>query len=381
MAYGEKRFSSDVQDFPKHSTVKDYVREYGKDILHHIQFESQVLDARKESAAAPWTVTTQNLRSGATTSDSYDAVVAATGHFDIPYLPEIPGVIQWNEAYPGVITHSKFYDGPSPFSDMKVVVIGSSASGLDIGNQINEVSKGKVLASQRTELYMAPAASTDKAYYPEIVEFLSPATHERAVKFADGRIEGSIDAIVFCTGFFYSFPFLSSLNPPIITHGRRVEHTYQHLFYIHDPTLVLPVLPQRIIPFPMSENQAAVFSRVWSGRLSLPSTAEMKSWEDSAVSQKSDGPAFHLMPFPQDADYLNMLDDWAATARAHSGLINNGNGKRCNRWEKEERWMREMVPEMRKAFFSKGEGRRSIKSLDQLGFNFKRWQDEHDHCP
>ncbi|KAL4913137.1 hypothetical protein BDW62DRAFT_170318 [Aspergillus aurantiobrunneus] len=381
MAFGEKQFPPDVQDFPRHFTVKEYVREYGEDIKKHIQFETQVSDVRKDSGAATWTVTTQNLRSKTITTSSYDAVVAASGHFDVPYLPDIPGIISWNESYPGAITHSKFYDSPTPFSDKKVIVIGSSASGLDIGNQINKVSKGKVLASQRTDLHLLPWDATDKAYYPEIVEFLPPATQKRAVRFADGKIEQDIDAIVFCTGFFYSFPLLSSLDPPIITHGRRVQNTYQHLFYIHDPTLVFPVLPQRIIPFPLSENQAAVFSRVWSGRLHLPSSSEMEAWESSTVARKGDGIAFHLMPFPLDAEYINMLHDWASTAEKRTGLINDGDGKRCNRWEEKERWMREMVPEMRKAFFAKGEERRSIKTIEQLGYDFKKWRNEQDHFP
>ncbi|KAL4753170.1 hypothetical protein BDW72DRAFT_169461 [Aspergillus terricola var. indicus] len=381
MAFGEKQFPSDVQDFPRHFTVKDYVREYGEDIKKHIRFETQVLNVQNDSNTETWSVTTQNLRNGTTTISSYDAVVAASGHFDVPYLPDIRGIVSWNNAYPGVITHSKFYDMPGPFKNKKVVVVGSSASGLDIGNQISKVCKGKVLASQRMDLYLSPSTTTDKAYYPEIVEFLPSATHEKAVRFADGRIEDYIDAIIFCTGFLYSFPYLSSLTPPVVTHGRRVENTYQHLFYIHDPTLVFPVLPQRIIPFPLSENQAAVFSRVWSGRLKLPSTAEMKLWESSAVAQRGDGPAFHLMPYPLDADYLNMLHDWASAAESRTGLVNDGNGKQCNRWGEKERWMREMVPEMRKAFFSKGEERRSVKTLEELGYDFNRWRDEQDHFP
>ncbi|RDW93107.1 putative flavin dependent monooxygenase [Aspergillus mulundensis] len=380
MTFGEKQFPSDEQDFPRHFIVKDYVRDYGKDIERHIQFETQVLDIQKDSDAG-WVVTTQSLRNETTTTASYDAVVAASGHFDVPFLPDISGIVSWNNAYPGVIIHSKFYDSPKPFSDKKVVVIGSSASGLDIGNQINEVCKGKVLASQRTDLYLSPSTATDKAYYPEIVEFLPPATHERSVRFADGRIESGIDAIVFCTGFLYSFPFLSSLNPPVVTHGRRVENTYQHIFYIPEPTLVFPVLPQRIIPFPLSENQAAVISRVWSGRLELPSTTEMESWESSTVAQKGDSTAFHLMPYPLDANYMNMLHDWASTAEPRAGLTNDGNGKQCNRWSEKERWMREMVPEMRKAFFTKGEERRSIKTLEQLGYDFKRWRNELNHFP
>ncbi|KAL2863323.1 putative flavin dependent monooxygenase [Aspergillus lucknowensis] len=377
MAYGEKQFPLDAQDFPTHITVKKYVSEYGEGIKELIQFGTQVTDVRRDNEGTTgWLVTTRNLLSGTRTTKSYDAVVAANGHFDVPYLPDIPGVEAWNAAYPGAITHSRSYDSPAPFTDKKVIVIGSSASGLDIGNQINQVCKGKVLASQRTDLYLSPSTATDKAYYPEILEFLPAATHERAVRFADGRIENDIDSIVFCTGFLYSFPFLSSLNPPIITHGRRVQNTYQHLFYIYNPTLVFPVLAQRVVPFPLSENQAAVFSRVWSGRLSLPTAAEMEAWEASTVAEKGDGPAFHLLPFPLDANYMNMLHEWATTAKPHPDLNNNGNGKGCNHWGEKEKWMRGKIHEMREAFFSKGEERRSIKSLEQLGYDFERWQNE-----
>ncbi|KAL3462562.1 hypothetical protein BJX64DRAFT_258935 [Aspergillus heterothallicus] len=381
MGFGEKQFPPDVQDFPRHFTVKEYLREYGEEIKRFIQFETQVTDVRRSDRdVAGWIVTTRNLRTGASTTSSYDAVVAASGHFDVPYLPDISGIREWNEAYPNVIVHSKFYDSPAAFKDKKVIVIGSSASGLDIGNQINEVSKGKVLASQRTEAYLSPTA-TDKAYYSEISEFLSPNAHERAVRFADGRIEQNIDSIVFCTGFLYSFPFLSTLDPPVITHGRRAQNTYQHLFYIHNPTLVFPALPQRVVPFPLSENQAAVYSRVWSGRLDLPSTAEMEAWEASVVALKGDGPAFHLLPFPQDADHINMLYEWAAMARKRLGLTNDGNGKQCNHWGKKERWMRGGILETRKAFFSMGEARRSIKTLKDLGYDFEEWEKEQQHCP
>ncbi|KAL5338097.1 hypothetical protein BJX70DRAFT_217001 [Aspergillus crustosus] len=375
MRYGDKPFLPSIQDFAPHDAVLRYVKEYGEDITGHVQFETEVIDVRKDGKdSAGWRVATKSLRTGDTRTNFYDAVVAASGHFDVPYLPDIPGIYGWNKDYPGVITHSKFYNSPAPFTDKKVIVIGSSASGLDIGNQINEVSKGKVLASQRSV-----TTATDKAYYPEIVEFLSPDSHDRAVQFADGRIEHDIDAIVFCTGFFYSFPFLSSL--PIITDGRRVHNIYQHLFYIRDPTLAFPVLPQRIIPFPLSENQAAAFARVWSQRLSLPSTSEMEAWEASRVAEKGDSLAFHLMPFPQDAEYMNMLHDWTSTAEKRDGLSNGGNGKQCNHWNEKERWMRERVPEMRKAFFAKGEARRLVKTLEELGYDYESWRNEQEHLP
>jgi len=359
--------------------VKQYLEEYAQDLKSLIQFETQVVDVRlRDPSLSTWELVTKDLRAGVAKSSIYDAVVVASGHFTVPFLPDIPGIQAWDRSYPGAIMHSKFYDSPEDFRGKKVVVVGNSASGLDIGAQINEVSLGKILASQKSESYLAASAPADKIICPEIVEFLSPATHDRAIRFADGRIENQVGAIVFCTGYFYSFPFLSSLNPSVITHGWRTMNLYQQLFYIDHPTLAFPVLSQRVIPFPMAENQAAVFSRVWSGRLQLPPRQEMRAWEDSEIATKGDQKAYHLLPFPEDANYLNFLHDWAASAESRPGLENNGNGKFGTYWGDRERWMRAHFPEIRRSFVQKGDQRGQIKSLAELGYVFEEWKREQE---
>jgi cation diffusion facilitator CzcD-associated flavoprotein CzcO len=377
MRYSDQAWPADAQLFPKHPTVKQYLEEYAEDIKSHIQFETQVLDVNLQDAAlSTWSITTRNLQTGNDTTGTYDAVVVASGHFSVPYVPDIPGIKTWDTAYPGVISHSKFYDSPEIFQGKKVVAVGSSASALDIGAQINEFSKGKLLVSQRSESWMAAASADDKLVCPEIVEFLPPATHDRGIRFADGRIEEYVDAIVFCTGYFYSYPFLSSLNPPAVTHGWRTMNVYQQLFYIEHPTLVFPVLSQRVIPFPMAENQAALFSRVWSARLTLPSKEEMKAWEMAEIDTKGDGKKFHLLPYPMDADYLNLLYEWAQKATPRSGLSNNGQGKLGTWWGERERWMRALFPEIRRAFVQRGNDRGKIKTLAELGFVFEEWKEQ-----
>lgn len=381
MAYGEKRFPADSQVLPTYSTVKQYLDEYAEDVKHLVAFETEVLDVRKSRHTKQWGITARNLRTNTTETNSYDAVVAASGHFDVPYLPDIAGIKQWDEKYPGIISHSRLFDSPDDFRGKKVVVVGSSASAIDIGNQINTVSKGKLLVSQRTKSYLMSnndPDTSDRIDYPEIVEFLSPTEHDRAIRFADGRIETEIDSIVFCTGYLYSFPFLSSLDPPVITDGRRTLNTYQHLFYIYDTSLVFPVLPQRVIPFQLSENQAAVFARVWSGRLRLPPVPEMKAWEDATAIEKGNGTSFHLLPFPLDANYMNLLHEWAAKAEPRSGLINDGNGKQGNYWGGYERWIRSLFPEIRKTFVDMKEERHGITNLKQLGYDFDTWKAQQE---
>lgn len=379
MRFSDKSFPSEAQLFPKHGMVKQYLEEYADEVKPLIQFETQVVNVQmKNPQLSTWDLTTSNLHTGVETTRTYDAIVVASGHFTVPYLPNIDGITAWDQAYPGIISHSKFYDTPEIFRGKKVVVVGNSASGLDIGAQINEVSKGSILVSQRSESYMAASAPGDKIICPEIVEFLSSDTHNRAIRFADGRIEDEIDAVVFCTGYFYSYPFLSSLNPPVVTHGWRTMNVYQQIFYIDHPTMVFPALCQRVIPFPIAENQAAVIARVWSARLQLPSKTDMHRSEDSEVSTKGEGNAFHIMPFPMDADYLNFLYNWANEAERRPHLNNGGQGKIGTYWGEEQRWMRAHFPEIRRAFVQKGAQRSEVKTLEEVGFDFDQWKREQE---
>lgn len=377
MRFSDKPFPSETQLFPKHHTVKKYLEEYARDVKSLIHFETQVADVRlKESEVVTWELKTINLHTGHTSIRTYDAVVVASGHYTVPHIPDIPGIETWNRFNAGAISHSKFYDSSAPFTGKKVVVVGNSASGLDIGAQINEVSKGKVIISQRSESYFAPSVPSDKIICPEIAEFLDHAHHDRAIRFANGHVEEQVDAVVFCTGYFYSYPFLESLNPSVVTHGWRTMNVYQQLFYNEHPTLVFPVLSQRVIPFPMAENQAAVFARVWSGRLRLPSKADMHAWEDAEVATKGDGKAFHILSFPLDADYLNFLYDWAASAESRTGLADHGMGKLGTYWGERERWMRAHFPDIRGAFVRQGSKRGGITTLAELGFNFEEWREQ-----
>ncbi|KAJ5723643.1 hypothetical protein N7488_001678 [Penicillium malachiteum] len=379
LRYSDQAFPEEAQLFPKHYTVKQYLEEYSQDISNFIKFETQVKYPRlKSPELSTWDITTRDLCTRTETTSMYDAVVVASGHFAVPYIPDISGIEAWDKAYPKMVSNSKFYDSAEDFRGKKVIVVGSSASGLDIGAQINQFSKGKVIVSQKSESYLATSAPSDKIIHSEIVSFLSPSEHDREVQFADGHTEYEVDAILFCTGYFYSFPFLESMKSSVITNGWRTMDVYQQLFFIDHPTIAFPMLSQMVIPFPMAENQASVFSRVWSGRLNLPSSREMREAEAHEVSRKGDGKAFHVLPFPMDADYLNHLYNWAAAAEARPGLTNHGKGKLGTYWGDRERWMRALFPDIRRAFVQEGDQRSEIKTLTALGFDFDSWKKEQE---
>jgi hypothetical protein len=249
-------------------------------------------------------------------------------------------------------------------------VIGNSASGLDISSQLAPFSRPPLLLSQKSESYLAGgfAQNPNIKNVPEIAQFNA---EDKTITFSNGRVEKGVDHILFCTGYLYTLPFLQDLIPNPVGNGTRVEHTYRHLFYAPHPTLSFLVLPQKIIPFPLSEAQSAVVARVCSGRLGLPSEEEMKKWEAEVIAEQGDGGDFHTLKFPKDANYINSLYDWASSARPRDGLEHAGKGKLPNRWGDWEFWARENFPAIRKAFVLKREDRKLVTTLEELGFDFK----------
>ncbi|KAF2209908.1 hypothetical protein CERZMDRAFT_46200 [Cercospora zeae-maydis SCOH1-5] len=412
MGFSDLDWEEHRQLFPKHEDVLEYIQRYGEEVADLVKFGTQVLDVRlrgeDEDDGEKWIVTTRpvqrtrNLQSIEKEEEEeeqeeevFDAVICANGHYEVPYIPDVPGISAWNEAHPDVISHSKFYRKPESFAGKKVLVIGNSASGLDISAQIEPYCAAPLIISQKSESYLnvggntSPSSSSSSSSLtatritkPEIIEYIPS---NRTVKFSDNTTTSHLDAILYCTGYFYSYPFLSTLTPPVITSGERVEHTFNHIFYAPHPTLSFMVLNQKVIPFPMAEAQAAVIARVLSGRLALPREEEMKRWEEGVEKEMGTGRNFHVLKFPKDAEQINFLGEWARSADQESPSSSpftsssedsEGVGKTPPHWGEKEFFTRERFPHIKSAFNALGEKRHEVRSLEEVGFDFEKWKAE-----
>lgn len=383
MNYCDQTFPQGSALFPQHAVVQKYLHRSAENVAPLLSLETQVLDVRRRKAtgdyAAVWEIDVQHVPSGTKRTAEFDAVVVANGHYNDPFVPDIAGLAAFNEAHPGVVTHSKFYRRPDPFKGQKVIVVGNSASGIDLSAQIATVAQAPVLVSEKEKpnpsTPSTPAAAPvdnvppPTRNVPEIVEFL-PA--QRGVRFADGVVEINIDAVVFCTGYFYSFPFLRSLDPPVVVaDGSHVPDLYEHILTIHEPTLAFLGIPQRIVPFPVAEAQSAWVARLFSGRLPLPSIETMKSWEAALVAERGIGKQLHNLAFPRDVTYINQLHDRSMEAARNPSLLSNdGVGKLPPYWGPEKAWVRERFPMIKLAARALGEKRHGVQTLEQLGFDY-----------
>ncbi|KAK6596808.1 thiol-specific monooxygenase [Botrytis cinerea] len=342
MCFSDRPFRSDSLLFPTREDVQEYLIHYSGEVRHLIRFSEQVQDIRLEpdNGHDRWRIISRSTITNDEIKETYDAVVIANGHFSVPFIPDVPGIKEFNSAHPSIISHSKIFRSPDSFAGKKVIVVGNGASGLDIGTQISKVCKKPLLNSVRTSF---GEGEDGKEEVPPISEYLA-------------------DIRVYCTGYFYSYPFLNSLKPPVVTTGRRVVGSYQHLFDIQHPTLAFTALAQKVIPFPISEVQSAAVSKVWSNKLSLPSKEEMNIWERQRVEEHGNGTSFHIFGYPHDANYINSLHDWVKGAEG-------GFSKEPTYWDEKKLWMRESYSDIRKRFIEDGE---KAKSLEELGYDFEK---------
>jgi hypothetical protein len=117
-------------------------------------------------------------------------------------------------------------------------VVGSSVSAHEITHEILDVAEAPVYASIRGE--PLPAFGWEPFKHPKIsvkpgISRLEPQTGR--VHFTDGSYLENVDAIIFGTGFTFSFPFLPGVQERVREADRRLPGVYQHTWNIEDPTL------------------------------------------------------------------------------------------------------------------------------------------------
>ena len=117
MRHSDLPFPAGTPLFPRRELVLQYLKDYAKGVLDLICFRAQVFHVRHEEREDRpiWTLSIKDLRTLATRIDRYDAVIVATGHYNVPYIPDIKGMSAWNQQYPGLISHSKYYRSSDMF--------------------------------------------------------------------------------------------------------------------------------------------------------------------------------------------------------------------------------------------------------------------------
>ncbi|KAH9313935.1 hypothetical protein KI387_022562, partial [Taxus chinensis] len=176
------------------------------------------------------------------------------------------------QRWSGKQIHSFNYRVPEPFTNQVVVLIGSSASAIDISLELKTVAKEVHLSVRMTYIEHKdnPVNRLNVQLHPT-VRYLD---ENGTVVFEDGS---SIiaDSIIHCTGYSYSFPFLDT-NGMMTVDDNRVGPLYEHIFPpLLAPSLSFVGIPKKIITFPFFELQSKWIASILARKATLPSRKDM----------------------------------------------------------------------------------------------------------
>ncbi len=268
----EEHFGKPIASYPPRAVLRDYImgRVEKSDLRRCIQFSTEVQWVEYSEETGKFSVTVRDLKADELSTEEFDYVIVATGHFSTPNAPYFEGL----EQFPGRVLHAHDFRDACEFEGKDLLLIGSSYSAEDIGTQCHKYGAKSVTFSYRS----APMGYDWPSEFDEVP--LLSHVDGRTAHFIDGT-EREIDAIIMCTGYQHYFSFLHD-DLTLRTWNRLYpENLYKGIFWIDNPKLMYLGMQDQYYTFNMFDAQAWYARDVIMGDIALPSTEEM-----TADSQK-----------------------------------------------------------------------------------------------
>ncbi|KAM0424310.1 hypothetical protein ACHAPT_010456 [Fusarium lateritium] len=289
-------------------------------------YNTRVEEARKSADGTTWIVRTITLLAKDGTPRivertwDFDAIVVSSGHYNLPRVPDIPGLSQWKELIKDRVSHTKEYRNPSRFRDKNVLVIGGGTSSLDVCRELSEVTTG-VYQSTRGGKFDHPTEVLPKIVtrVGGVSEFIlnsesasQGSLEEEApipgqIILKDGKTLKDIHHVIVATGYLTSFPFLpqyhnDNLDPDdatpevlVTSEANMVHNLHRDIFYIEDPSLSFIGIPYYVSTFSVFDFQAQAVARVLTGKTRLPGRESLRAAYNKRISVRGRGRNFHSL--------------------------------------------------------------------------------------
>uniref|UniRef100_A0A8C0W3U4 Flavin-containing monooxygenase n=1 Tax=Castor canadensis TaxID=51338 RepID=A0A8C0W3U4_CASCN len=370
-AFSDYPAPDNYPNYMHNSKMMDYLRLYATyfGLIKHIQFlVRSKRSAMIFSSSGQWDVVVET--DGKQKTYVFDGVMICSGHYTEKYLPlqDFAGITKFRGKY----LHSWEYKNPDNFVGKRVVVVGIGNSGADVAGEISRVAEQVFLSTRRGAWVWNrvwdngnPMDITLFTRYNRIIQKFYPtflinrwaedklnarfnhanyglqATHrflshqstvsddlpnriiigkvlmkpnvkeftETSAILEDGT-EESIDAIVFATGYTFSFPFLE--DDLAILDSRHSMFKFVFPPQLEKPTLAFIGILQPVgATIPISELQSRWVVRVFAGLEKLPSENDMMA----NINRRRRKMAKEFVNSPRDihrVQYIDYMDETAS---------------------------------------------------------------------
>ncbi|KAI8391792.1 uncharacterized protein BYT42DRAFT_610980 [Radiomyces spectabilis] len=308
MCFRDLPFEPGTPMFPTHEQVLKYLKSVADScqLQPMIRLNTSVLDAEFLDSESVWRLSLVEVgKEGRKYTEEYDAVVVASGHYTVPHIPAIDGIVHASKKLR--IMHSRDYRYPDAYRDQNLVVIGGGPSARDIVRETSSYAK-RIYHSMRTEDGALLSAQGSSLPNVQSTTVLTRFNEDGSIECQNGTILKDVDTIIFATGFLYSFPFLR-FEKDLIVDGQNVQNLYKYLFYIKNPTLAFVGLPIRTVPLPFAQSQSMVIARCWSGHATIPSREAM--FEEEGARRLSNDRSNIILGADKEFALVDRMNAWA----------------------------------------------------------------------
>ncbi|XP_062618566.1 uncharacterized protein LOC134280154 isoform X2 [Saccostrea cucullata] len=285
IAYITTNLPKELQEFPDFPYPKEWTTSYITRQQYH-QYLNMVMDSYKlrpyirthtfvrdvrpfkdqDNSLCKWTVTFSPVNKlSEVKTEVFDSVLICNGHNSKPYTPNIPGM----ELFEGRMIHSKEFRHEEHFDGLCVAILGCSFSGEDISMHVAKFAKKVFACHSRDPKEFPQSFPKEIGQRPPFVRMTKDS-----VVFPDGSSE-KVDAVIFCTGYRYSFPFLK--DDMITIKDERVQQIYKHMFHIDYPNLIFFGIAKAFLYIPMYHEMAKLAVLALAGKVKFPSKEVMRT--------------------------------------------------------------------------------------------------------
>ncbi|RAK99928.1 putative FAD dependent oxidoreductase [Aspergillus ibericus CBS 121593] len=333
-------------EFVSHRVMKEYIQDTSKkagaDGVTVYGARVNRLRKNEQQWHVTWSTLKENDQSGSLAEQEetavFDAVIVASGHYHAPRVPDVPGLAKAKSQWPSRILHSKAYRKPDSYADKNVLLIGGGVSSTDLAREIGPLAKTVYQSTRNGEFDISSSVLPDNGVRVSEIERFeveSPTAHDNeslpmAVHLKSGQKLCGIDAVIICTGYHITLPFLSEYHDDatpaekanetiLVTDGTQVHNLHKDIFYIPDPTLAFVGVPYYTATFTLFEFQAIVVANVFAGIADLPFRSEMRDEYTRKIKEKGSGKRFHSLKDVEEFYVLDLLE-WINADREKHGL-------------------------------------------------------------
>ncbi|OEL22238.1 Flavin-containing monooxygenase FMO GS-OX-like 8, partial [Dichanthelium oligosanthes] len=251
----------DTRRYPGHGEFLRYIRDFcdALGLMDVVRFNTRVVyvgvappddGGAADDNSLRWVVRCTQQGDGdhgaVATEEVFDAVVIAVGQYTQPRIPTIDGMDRWSRRQ----LHSHSYRVPDSFHGEVVVVVGCHESGKDIALELCQVAR---------EVHICIKSTEDIT--PGVTKAIECLCEDGQVMFAGGSCVVA-DAVIYCTGYKYSFPFLDTAGL-VTVDDNRVGPLFEHTFPpALAPSLSFVGVAKRVVVPRFYETQARWVAQV-----------------------------------------------------------------------------------------------------------------------